>query len=597
MIKNILRHIKLIITINILVFVCVGIISCRNTNDILESNKGEATVKIALKGSDFEDSKILGSQAGIKGIGIQSRNEQKEEISFKGNDDYKLVATLTPVNNTDALAQVSSKVNSVAATKTNPLDSGIKYKVVVYDSNGKYIKEQDYTSGQSGSDITGLNGGETYTFIVYSVGSKTDLPAVTYSDSTNKTLSTAILDNVSGDNDLMYFSKIMEVSGDSVNYLDITLKHKFSQITTILDTSLANTSDSKSNYIITGIDGVTIAPHSNNAKIQLLDGNTTVTSSSVEKSVSFPMLNSTTVTSSTVLINSSDVTNGVLNIKSITMKADEAFITHENITFNNLKITRGVQYNLKLSFAPNDKYLIYRGYPAVRINGFIWMRHNLGVDVSLDPDKPSQALFGNYYQFGRNTVVADAYSSSGAISGWNKNMAPNNAWNSGTEINPIKTAQDPCPSGWRVPTYAEMWVLWLNTNYASDPEFLGDVKNMSSTNYNAGIVLKSIHNPAIKVTIPFTGSRNYNDGSLGTDYNNTNKITNGRGVNGNLWVTTKANTNPSVYSFFGTKAYTSDQSWSYLLAISAKDTNGTDTRNQANPIRCIAQAPLAPPYN
>ena len=31
-----------------------------------------------------------------------------------------------------------------------------------------------------------------------------------------------------------------------------------------------------------------------------------------------------------------------------------------------------------------------------------------------------------------------------------------NLWNSGTEENPVKTEYDPCPDGWRVPTYAEL---------------------------------------------------------------------------------------------------------------------------------------------
>ena len=29
-------------------------------------------------------------------------------------------------------------------------------------------------------------------------------------------------------------------------------------------------------------------------------------------------------------------------------------------------------------------------------------------------------------------------------------------WNSGSESNPSKTEYDPCPNGWRVPTYAEL---------------------------------------------------------------------------------------------------------------------------------------------
>ena len=29
-------------------------------------------------------------------------------------------------------------------------------------------------------------------------------------------------------------------------------------------------------------------------------------------------------------------------------------------------------------------------------------------------------------------------------------------WNSGTESDPVKTEYDPCPEGWRVPTYEEL---------------------------------------------------------------------------------------------------------------------------------------------
>ena len=43
----------------------------------------------------------------------------------------------------------------------------------------------------------------------------------------------------------------------------------------------------------------------------------------------------------------------------------------------------------------------------------------------------------------------------------------NNLWNSGTEKNPVKAEYDPCPDGWRVPTYVElkelnkMYVVWI----------------------------------------------------------------------------------------------------------------------------------------
>ncbi len=45
------------------------------------------------------------------------------------------------------------------------------------------------------------------------------------------------------------------------------------------------------------------------------------------------------------------------------------------------------------------------------------------------------------------------------------NPQNDNLWNSGTEANPVKTEFDPCPDGWRVPTYAELDEL--NNNYSS----------------------------------------------------------------------------------------------------------------------------------
>ena len=38
-------------------------------------------------------------------------------------------------------------------------------------------------------------------------------------------------------------------------------------------------------------------------------------------------------------------------------------------------------------------------------------------------------------------------------------------WNSGTEENPVKTEYDPCPAGWRVPTYAELEGLMQNYSF------------------------------------------------------------------------------------------------------------------------------------
>ena len=45
-------------------------------------------------------------------------------------------------------------------------------------------------------------------------------------------------------------------------------------------------------------------------------------------------------------------------------------------------------------------------------------------------------------------------------------------WNSGTDQKPIKTDYDPCPSGWRVPTYNELTSLvWYNSSSWLEDEF------------------------------------------------------------------------------------------------------------------------------
>lgn len=51
------------------------------------------------------------------------------------------------------------------------------------------------------------------------------------------------------------------------------------------------------------------------------------------------------------------------------------------------------------------------------------MRHNLGANISLNPDAPSVNIAGNYYQWGRKTPVATATTGTGAIPGWNTTVA------------------------------------------------------------------------------------------------------------------------------------------------------------------------------
>lgn len=531
--------------------------SCSTTNDTLEENSGYATVKVNLKGTSFEDELQLGNLASVNGLA--SNKQQFQIVDLKGNDDFQIKAELTPVNNSNNIEQVTAvNINPVAATETNALKIGIKYKLVVYAEDGSYVMEQDYTSGQEANipAITALKAESTYNFVVYSIGSITDLPVITYTDPNKKTLATASVNNVTGDSDPMYFSKIMKISGSSPNYLDVILKHLSSQIIVSVNSSATVY------FTINDISGVSITPHNNAMNLKLSDGSTSPFGLvSNGKVVTFAKTApATTITASPVLINTQAVTNGNIVIKSLTLKYGTLMgITHQNITLGNLKITPGVKYNLKLSLVRKDAYLTYKGYPAVRLNGLIWMRHNLGADINLDADTPVQGLLGNYYQFGRSTVAANASTTATVITPWDTTAAPDNAWNTGTGDVPVKTVTDPCPAGWRVPNMYELALTLLNNTRSS----IG-TPNESPTNYSVANVLTSSTYPGIKMTFPASGARRNSDGIL---------ISRGI-VNGELYWSSNINGTDGV-------------------GVNINTLQGVFyNRSNAFPIRCIAESPF-----
>jgi len=72
-------------------------------------------------------------------------------------------------------------------------------------------------------------------------------------------------------------------------------------------------------------------------------------------------------------------------------------------------------------------------------------------------------------------------------------------WNSGTETTPVKTANDPCPAGWRVPTRAELQSL---INFGSEWDELNGV---SGRYFGDG---------TNKLFLPAAGLRGYDTGEL-----------------------------------------------------------------------------------
>jgi len=72
-------------------------------------------------------------------------------------------------------------------------------------------------------------------------------------------------------------------------------------------------------------------------------------------------------------------------------------------------------------------------------------------------------------------------------------------WNSGTEAAPIKTANDPCPAGWRVPTHAELQSL-IDSGSEWD-----DLNGISGRYFGDG---------ATKLFLPAAGVRSHSTGEV-----------------------------------------------------------------------------------
>jgi uncharacterized protein (TIGR02145 family) len=144
-----------------------------------------------------------------------------------------------------------------------------------------------------------------------------------------------------------------------------------------------------------------------------------------------------------------------------------------------------------------------------------FMCHNLGAaNPDADPFTPSWEINGGYWQWGRAGMAAPGPSgpsapNSGSISGWNTTDAPNGSWSDA-----VKTANDPCPSGYRVPTRAQ-WAGVISNNAISNA---GSFWISSSTNYSTGKRFGD------RLFLPAAGNRIGNDGSLGF-----------RGFSGDYW--------------------------------------------------------------
>lgn len=523
---------------NYLLLTAVGVTfflnSCRSTDTDKMLESGLVAVKVNLLGTEFEEEESSSPQA-------QASINEKRSLSTSVN--HKQVELINPglvvVSELSTLpkelkstAQASKGLDLQAAISGSPVTSGKKFRIIAYKaSDGSYQTHQDYTVGQSGTPLT-LDGGVSYDMVVYSYNSSS-LPVISSGEMSN--ISSAVVNYDNSNRDFLY-KKIsgFTPTGGISNSLNIVLKHLFTEVTTKFVSNAGN---------ITGVSNALISPHYINATIPLLSGLLN-RSGSGNTAITFPSATaSLTRTSDAIMVNGNGLT---------TFSATVSLIGGGNKELN---------YTNSFAVTPSTQKLLtvdIKRCGAI-VNGAFkeFMCHNLGATNTADPLTPSAAIHGGKYQWGSNGTSAGWYisqatdqSNSGAISGWNTLNPGVSNWSDTS-----KTANDPCPAGYRVPTRAQ-WQSVIDSNPLTR---LGTWTN-SSTNYTSGAKFGNY------LFLPAAGERNPSTGG-GLD---------ARGSNGYYWSST---VNTSITT----------SSYNLVFTSSSVSVFDNSYRQSGYSVRCIAQ--------
>lgn len=313
----------------------VGFQSCQKSESESAGNLN-TTVKFNLSvGSPEEENILVGNSRTTKRS--PEPNVQLSNVQISDNLNMEVIVLKDSESSAmNYSAAVNSEARAASQVVRKTLKPGVKYRIMVYNENGSHQGNYDYIFGsEDPQNPLKLFADQTYTFVIYSVNSTTDLPSVTNQNS----LTTASINNVSGD--LMYFKKKVKLTfGD--NFLDAILVHQFSQITTSIEMDNSMTGS------IEAISNTKITPTRAAGNLKISDNSLTFSGGQTTANVNFPSVpgSTTTITADSTLIFSPATTTANFVIGSITLDGE----TKTDISVPNIKITPGHKYKLLLRF-------------------------------------------------------------------------------------------------------------------------------------------------------------------------------------------------------------------------------------------------------
>ncbi|WP_286857447.1 MULTISPECIES: hypothetical protein [Sphingobacterium] len=570
--KNFYQLAKLKITVIVLFLTVISCTKDKSENTVDTSQKG---IKLTLIESEFGGDNISTAKASTKNGTLESNTPLSVTKEIKSGP-FTLTAELT--EDIPSSTRLKASTGSKADTKLLSLRGAVKYRVVAFNTDGTYVDQAVGDASDPNQVFFGdkLIVGKKYNFFIFSLGSTVnDPPEVdhllnmypTSDPESGFTLNYPLATESEGD--YMYaVEKDVTILGNNIpTPLTTPLKHMFTKVNILVDDSdetgvFGQAGYQKGGYVsevpVNGsmdyTPGTVYAPIINMSTGEVIPGTGVAV-----PSYYFPLQNLTT-TGKTVMVNQQGRTNYqvslLINPGSIKIGHDvNAYEVYFNFTNSGLGMKPGYSYTLKLRFN-SDRYVNADGETRTAnqpdalyavIGGYRWDRYNLGATM-MNPasgnlaNTATQALHGDYYQWGQQAIVANASTSGdGVIAGWNNNLyLPANSWNSGTETAPVKvTANDPCSAGSRIPTITEFNRLKSRT-VATQKGTWGDGSSLDNLpGYDAAMLLTSKKSGDINLLFPGAGRREQIEGGLSL-----------RGKEGVYWASSQSSTNATFGDFF-----------------------------------------------